>query len=221
MLIKINQVNKIYQAGDVYVPALNNISLDIESGEFVAIMGPSGSGKTTLMNILGCLDQPSAGQYFLEGVEINRLSRNELARIRNKKIGFVFQTFNLLPRTSALANVELPLFYGNNLTARQKKQRAEELLKKIGLADRVHHKPNQLSGGEQQRVAVARALVNSPSILLADEPTGNLDSRAGKEIMSLFQQLNSEGVTVILITHDKEVASYAKRVIHIKDGMII
>ncbi|MDI6732544.1 MAG: ABC transporter ATP-binding protein [Planctomycetota bacterium] len=221
MLITLNQITKVYQIGEVDIPALRGVTFTIDRGEFVAIMGASGSGKTTLMNILGCLDQPTSGQYSLDDTEITRLNRNELAYIRNKKIGFVFQNFNLLPRTSALENVELPLFYGNRLSSRQKYQRAIEMLTRLGLADRLEHYPSQLSGGQQQRVAIARALINQPSIILADEPTGNVDSKTGQEIMKLFQQLNQEEITIILITHEKDIADYARRLIHIKDGEIV
>jgi len=221
MLITINQVTKIYHLGEVDIPALREISLTIAAGELTAIIGASGSGKTTLMNIVGCLDRPSAGQYLLDDEDVTHLNNNELAYIRNKKLGFVFQSFNLLPRTSALENVELPLFYGNSLTSREKRRRAEELLERVGLGSRMHHYPSQLSGGEQQRVAIARSLVNQPRLLLADEPTGNLDSKRGKEIMELFQQLNRESITVILITHDKDIAAYARRVIQLRDGQVV
>lgn len=221
MLITLNQITKVYQIGEVDIPALRGVSFTIDRGEFVAIMGASGSGKTTLMNILGCLDQPTSGQYSLDDTEITKLNRNELAYIRNKKIGFVFQNFNLLPRTSALENVELPLFYGNRFPSHQKYQRAVEMLTRLGLADRLYHYPSQLSGGQQQRVAIARALINQPSIILADEPTGNVDSKTSQEIMKLFQQLNQEGITIVLITHDKDIANYAQRLIHIRDGEIV
>ncbi|MBI5361250.1 MAG: ABC transporter ATP-binding protein [Planctomycetes bacterium] len=221
MLIKLDKISKIYHVGEVDIPAVRDISLDINAGELMAIMGASGSGKTTLMNIIGCLDRPSKGRYLLDGQDITTMSKNELAYVRNKKIGFVFQSFNLLSRTSALENVELPMFYGNNLTSRQKRARAVEVLERVGLGQRMKHHPSQLSGGEQQRVAIARSLVNQPKILLADEPTGNLDSKRGKEIMELFQQLNKEGITIVLITHDKDTAFYARRVVHVKDGLIV
>lgn len=221
MLITLDKVSKIYHLGEVDIPALRDVSFTIAAGELVAIIGASGSGKTTLMNIIGCLDRPSAGQYLLDDQGVTSLNKNELAHIRNKKLGFVFQSFNLLPRTSALENVELPLFYGNNLSSREKRQRAQEMLERVGLGQRMHHYPSQLSGGEQQRVAIARSLVNQPRLLLADEPTGNLDSKRGKEIMALFQELNNEGITVILITHDKDIAAYARRVIQIRDGLVI
>jgi len=221
MLIKLEKISKIYRLGEIDIPAVQGVSLEIDKGEFVAIMGASGSGKTTLMNIIGCLDNPTSGQYLLENKEITKLSRDEQAYIRNKKLGFVFQNFNLLARTSALENVELPLFYGDRLTHKQKLQRAKEMLKRLGLESRLYHYPSQLSGGEQQRVAIARALVNQPALILADEPTGNLDSKTSQEIMTLFSELNKEGITVIVITHEKNVALCAKRVITIKDGMII
>lgn len=221
MLIKLEDITKIYPLGEVELTVLKGVSLIIDQGEFVAIMGASGSGKTTLMNIIGCLDRPTSGQYFLEGEEVTRLNRDILAHIRNKKLGFVFQNFNLLPRTTALENAELPLFYGNTLSRREKRQRAIEMLNRLGLGKRIYHYPSQLSGGEQQRVAIARALINQPALILADEPTGNVDSKTSQEIMALFQQLNKEGITIILITHDKDVASYARRLIRIRDGTII
>jgi ABC-type lipoprotein export system ATPase subunit len=204
------------------LPVLKDVSLNISRGELVALMGASGSGKSTLMNILGCLDHPTSGKYWLDGHEITWLTATERARLRNRVIGFVFQSFNLLPRTTALENVLMPLIYTKeNLNEHQKKQRAAELLQKVGLADRIDHQPSQLSGGEQQRVAIARSLVNQPRVLLADEPTGNLDSRTSEEILEMFQQFNSvDGITVILVTHDPGVAKHAQRVIHIKDGLI-
>ncbi len=218
-VIEIKEVKKIYKMGDVEVPALNGISLQVESGEIVAITGPSGSGKSTLMNIIGCLDTPTSGTYILDGVDVSKLSDDQQAVIRNKKIGFVFQTFNLLPRTRALDQVELPMVYAG---APDRKQRALAALESVGLADRVHHRPNELSGGQQQRVAIARALVNDPSIILADEPTGNLDSKAGREVMSIFQRLNRErGITVILVTHEPAIAAHTRRIIHIRDGFIV
>ncbi len=218
MLIELKDICKTYQMGLVEVRALCNVSLSIEKGELVAIMGPSGSGKSTLMNILGCLDQPTSGEYILDGINVSKLSDNQLAAIRNKKIGFVFQNYNLLRRTTALANVEMPLIYAG---ARNRRQKAEEMLRVVGLGDRLHHRPNELSGGEQQRVAIARALINDPSIILADEPTGNLDTKTGLEIIGLFQQLNLErGITIILVTHAPEIAQYTRRIIHLRDGRI-
>jgi putative ABC transport system ATP-binding protein len=206
--------------GDIEVPALCGVNLDIRAGEFVAIMGASGSGKSTFMNILGCLDRPTRGSYFLEGQEVASLSSDEWASIRNRKIGFVFQGFNLLSRTSALENVELPMMY-NGLHGKDRRQRATESLALVGLGERLHHMPNQLSGGQQQRVAIARALVNHPSLILADEPTGNLDSKTSAEIMELFQTLNRrEGLTIVLVTHEADVAAYAERQIHFRDGVI-
>ena len=220
-LIQVQDLAKIYRFGEVELLALQGVSLSIEKGEFVAIMGPSGSGKSTFMNILGFLDRPTRGQYLLEGINGEHLSRDELAEIRNQKIGFVFQGFNLLNRTSALENVELPLIYGRTSTS-QRKERAQKALSEVGLGGREHHRPSQLSGGEQQRVAIARALVNHPSILLADEPTGNLDSKTSTEIMGIFQRLNRDlGITIIMITHEPDIASFAKRNILFKDGKVI
>jgi len=220
-LIQVEDLTKVYRFGEVEVHALRGVSLSIERGEFVAIMGPSGSGKSTFMNILGFLDQPTRGQYLLEGINGERLSRDELADIRNKKIGFVFQGFNLLARTSALENVELPLIYAR-VSASRRKELARDALSKVRLAGREHHQPSQLSGGEQQRVAIARALVNEPSIILADEPTGNLDSKTSVEIMGIFQHLNRDlGITIIMITHEPDIALYAKRDIHFKDGVVV
>ena len=220
-VIQVQDLTKVYLLGEVEVHALRGVSLKIQQSEFLAIMGPSGSGKSTFMNILGFLDQPSQGQYLLEGISGARLSRDELAEIRNRKIGFVFQGFNLLPRTSALENVELPMIYAR--TSRiQRKDRAQKALSEVGLAGREHHHPSQLSGGEQQRVAIARALVNQPSIILADEPTGNLDSKTSIEIMGIFQRLNRDlGITIIMITHEPDIALYAKRNIHFKDGVVV
>ena len=221
MLITLRNITKIYRLGEVDIPALNGVSLDIERGEFVAIMGASGSGKSTLLNLLGCLDKPTAGTYELDGQEVSRFDYDALAGIRNRRIGFIFQNFNLLPRTTALENVELPLFYGPHLSGTARRERALELLKRLGLGERVHHHPGQLSGGQQQRVAIARALVNQPPLILADEPTGNLDSHASAEIMSLFQQLNKEGITLVMVTHENDIAAYARRVIHMRDGNIV
>jgi ABC-type lipoprotein export system ATPase subunit len=221
-LIRLLNVCKTYAVGEVEVPALSGVSLDIEQGEYVALMGPSGSGKTTLMNTLGCLDRPTAGSYLLEGEEVANMSGDQRARLRNQKIGFVFQNFNLLARTTALENVELPLLYGRQVRGRQRRQRAWQLLCKVGLESRVGHKPSQLSGGQQQRVAIARALVNRPPILLADEPTGNIDSRTSREVMDLFRQLNEDdGITIILVTHDQDVARHAHRTVVLRDGRII
>jgi putative ABC transport system ATP-binding protein len=220
-VIQIQGITKIYQVGDVEVPALRGLDFTIENGEFVAIMGASGSGKSTLMNILGCLDYPTQGVYFLDGKKVNDLDKNELANIRNQKIGFVFQNFNLLPRTSALDNVELPLLYDRFHRVTDPRQNAVDALQKVGLADRMYHDPNQLSGGEQQRVAIARALVNNPAILMADEATGNLDTRTSIEILSLFQKLNSQGITVLMVTHEPDLAQYGKRVIELRDGVVL
>src|SRR5512136_1309505 len=217
-VIEIKDVTRTYKVGEVEVNALRGVSFKVYPGEMVAIMGPSGSGKSTLMNIIGCLDQPSSGMYRLDGVEVSALKDGQLAEIRNKKIGFVFQSFNLLPRTTALDNVETPLIYsGTN----DRRKRAKEALETVGLAERVNHRPNELSGGQQQRVAIARALVNNPAIILADEPTGALDSKTGEEIMSLFQGFHKEqGMTVVLVTHDPDVAAHAQRIIHVRDGKV-
>jgi putative ABC transport system ATP-binding protein len=220
-LIQVHDLVKVYSLGEVEVQALRGISLSIDRGEFVAIMGASGSGKSTFMNILGFLDQPTGGQYLLEGINGENLSRDELAEIRNRKIGFVFQGFNLLSRTAAVENVELPLIYAGT-SASKRKEMAEKALSAVGLKGREHHHPSQLSGGEQQRVAIARALVNEPSILLADEPTGNLDTKTSEEIMRIFQRLNRDmGITIIMITHEPDIASFAKRVIVFRDGKIV
>jgi len=220
-VIKVDGLHKYYEMGDTRVHALRGISLEIRRGEFVAIMGASGSGKSTFMNLLGCLDKPSEGAYLLEGTNVAELSRIELARVRNEKVGFVFQGFNLLSRTTAVENVELPLIYAG-IRAKERHRRSKEALTRVGLADRAHHIPSQLSGGQQQRVAVARSLVNNPSILLADEPTGNLDSRTSVEIMQVFQELNeSENLTIILVTHEPDIAAYSKRIITFRDGRVI
>jgi putative ABC transport system ATP-binding protein len=220
-LIEIRELTKVYALGDISVHALRGVSLHIERGEFIAVMGPSGSGKSTFLNILGCLDQPTAGYYFLEGTDVSRIGRDELAGIRNKKIGFVFQGFNLLPRTSAVENVELPMLY-NGIAAKERRTKALNALKMVGLEGREHHHPNQLSGGQQQRVAIARSLVNGAPLILADEPTGNLDTKTSAEIMELFVTLNREShITVILVTHEADIAGYAKRVIKFLDGLII
>ncbi len=217
-MIEVKDVVKVYQMGEVKVHALDGISLRVEQGEMVAIMGPSGSGKSTLMNIIGCLDKPTSGSYRLEGQEVSQLSDDQLARVRNRKLGFVFQTFNLLPRTTALANVELPLIYGGG---RDRHQRAARALARVGMAVRGHHKPNELSGGEQQRVAIARALMQTPPVILADEPTGNLDSHTSEQIISLFEELNrQDGITVILVTHEREIADHTRRIVYLRDGRV-
>lgn len=220
-LIELRGIGKTYDLGEVKVEALRSTDLDIEEGEYLALMGPSGSGKSTLMNTLGCLDRPTRGSYRLGGEEVATMSRDERAHLRNRRIGFVFQNFNLLARTSATENVELPLLYSRRTSARERHQRAVEMLQRVGLGDRMHHHPGQLSGGQQQRVAIARALVNRPSILLADEPTGNLDSRTSREVMELFRDLNErDGITLILVTHDPEVARHARRIVVLRDGMV-
>ena len=216
-MLELENITKVYKAGQTEVPALRGISCRIESGEMVSIIGPSGSGKSTLMNIIGCLDKPTSGKYRLEGVEVDKLNDDQLAEIRNKKIGFVFQSFNLLSRTTALANVELPLIYGG---ASNRRQRALQVLESVGLAHRVTHRPSELAGGEQQRVAIARALVNNPSLILADEPTGNLDTRTSQEIMSIFRKLNEQGMTIVLVTHEPDIAAYTRRTIKLRDGQI-
>ncbi|HUT67615.1 MAG TPA: ABC transporter ATP-binding protein [Dehalococcoidales bacterium] len=217
-MIQLENITKIYHMGNVEVPALRGVTLNIAPGEMLALIGASGSGKSTLMNIIGFLDKPTDGRYLLEGVDVSQLNDNKLAEMRNKKIGFVFQTYNLLPRTAAIANVELPLIYGG---AGQKRKRAMEALERVGLKARAAHRPSELSGGEQQRVAIARALVNDPSIILADEPTGNLDSNATAEIISIFCRLNREGITIVLVTHEPDVAAKAKRIVRLLDGKII
>ena len=219
-VVRLTKVTKIYPQGEQQVDALKDVSLTVRRGEFVAVMGPSGSGKSTCLHILGCLDTPTSGEYLLEGASVEILSKNELAEIRNSKLGFVFQGFNLLARTSAIENVELPMIYGKVASSARRKQ-ALEALAMVGLADRANHFNNQLSGGEQQRVAIARALVNDPALILADEPTGNLDSKTSDEIMGIFRELNDKGITIILVTHDSDVADYARRVVTFLDGRII
>jgi len=219
-MIRIENVTKVYKNGDIQLTALKGISLHVKPGEFVAVMGPSGCGKSTLMNLLGCLDSITSGKYILNGKDVSTLSGNELAYIRNKEIGFVFQSFNLLPRMTILENVELPMVYAG-VPARERRARALEALAKVDLSDRIRHRPSEISGGQRQRVAIARAIVNNPSVILADEPTGNLDTKVTVEIMKIIQQLNDEGVTVLMVTHEPDVANYAKRIVRMKDGCII
>jgi putative ABC transport system ATP-binding protein len=219
MLINVHDIKKTYKMGNVEVNALKGVAFNVEKGEFIAIMGPSGSGKSTLMDILGCLSKPTSGSYKLENEDVGNLSDNRLAEIRNRKIGFVFQSFNLLSRTTALHNVELPLIY-NGLSRKERRTRALSALESVGLADRVNHKSNELSGGQIQRVAIARALVNNPSIIFADEPTGNLDTKSGEEIMAIFDRLKEQGNTIIMVTHERQIAEHAGRIIHLKDGLI-
>jgi putative ABC transport system ATP-binding protein len=219
MLIDIRDITKVYQMGLEQVHALSGVNLGVERGEYVAIMGPSGSGKSTLMNLIGCLDTPTSGSYVLNGREVARMTDDELAAIRNQEIGFVFQTFNLLPRTNALQQVELPLVY-SGLARKERRERAVKALEAVGLGDRMNHQPNEMSGGQRQRVAVARALINDPSILLADEPTGNLDSQTGAEIMALFEDLNRRGNTIVLVTHEEDIAAHARRIVRLRDGKV-
>ncbi|MGO8929275.1 MAG: ABC transporter ATP-binding protein [Limisphaerales bacterium] len=221
-VIQLQDIHKTYHTGEVDVQAVRGVSLEVSEGEFVALMGASGSGKSTMMNIIGCLDRPTGGKYLLDGIDVSQLSRDELADIRNQKIGFVFQGFNLLSRTSALENVELPMLYTRQrLAGRSQRERALKALDTVGLADRADHKPNQLSGGQQQRVAIARALSNQPSLLLADEPTGNLDTRTSADIMGVFQKLNDQGMTIVMVTHELDVAQYTKRMVVMRDGRVV
>ncbi|MDB6133890.1 MAG: transporter related [Verrucomicrobiales bacterium] len=221
-VIRLESAAKVYRTGDVEVHAVRHVDLEVQRGEFVAVMGASGSGKSTLMNIVGCLDKPTGGRYLLDGVNVADLSRRHLARLRNHKLGFVFQSFNLLARTTALENVELPMFYSKPLISlRTQRRRAKEALERVGLGDRLGHRPSQLSGGQQQRIAIARAIVNQPELLLADEPTGNLDTRTSIEIMGFFQELNDAGITIVMVTHELDIASYCKRIVVMRDGEVI
>jgi putative ABC transport system ATP-binding protein len=219
-MIQVRDLARTYQMGDIEVRALRGVSFDIYQGEFVAIMGPSGSGKSTLMNLLGCLDTPTAGQYILDGVPVEHLNKDQLAAVRNRKIGFVFQQFNLLPRNTALENVELPLIYQGELRREERRERAARALTAVGLGQRMDHRPRELSGGQQQRVAIARALATEPALLLADEPTGNLDSQASEDIMRLFSDLNAQGITIVLVTHEQDIADHAQRVLTVRDGLL-
>jgi len=219
-LIQVRDLYKIYQMGTTEVRALYGVSMDIAANEYLSIMGPSGSGKSTLMNLLGCLDTPSSGEFYLDGISVAEMNEDELANVRNRKVGFVFQTFNLLPKSSALRNVELPLIYNGSIRASDRQSMAQSALERVGLGDRMDHKPNELSGGQRQRVAVARALVNNPAIILADEPTGNLDSRTGEEIMALFDDLHHQGNTIIVVTHEEDIARHAQRIVRLLDGKI-
>jgi putative ABC transport system ATP-binding protein len=219
-LIEMRGIRKDYEMGKTEVHALRGIDLVVKAGEFIAIVGPSGSGKSTLMNLIGCLDRPSEGEYYLDGSKVSEMGDDDLARIRNKKIGFVFQTFNLLPRTNCLHNVELPLLY-SSVGRKDREKRAQKMLERVGLGERLRHNPNELSGGERQRVAIARALVNDPAIVLADEPTGNLDSKTGSEILAIFSDLNADGKTIVLVTHEKYIADYSRRVISLRDGEVV
>jgi len=219
-IIETHQLTKTFYIGDIAVPALRGVDLTIEKGEMVAIMGASGSGKSTLMNLLGCLDRPTSGEYYLDGINVSTMQKDEYAEIRNHKIGFVFQGFNLLPRTTALENVELPLFYDRQRRIKDPQSAAMKALEMVGLGDRMDHEPNQLSGGQQQRVAIARALVNQPAMILADEPTGNLDTRTSVDVMSVFQELNDQGITIVMVTHEHDLALYARRIVEMRDGLI-
>ena len=220
-LISVKNLSKAYKMGDIEFLALRDVSLDVEKGAFAAIMGPSGSGKSTFMNLLGCLDYPTKGEYFLDGVNVLSLSKNQLAELRNRKIGFIFQSFNILARTSAIENVELPMLYNNAVKSNERREKAMNALKSVGLADRAQHMPSQLSGGQQQRVAIARSLVNDPLVIMADEPTGNLDTRSSYEIMGIFQQLNEKGITIVMVTHELDIAQFARSNITFRDGQIV
>ncbi|OQY08859.1 MAG: macrolide ABC transporter ATP-binding protein [Fusobacteriia bacterium 4572_132] len=219
-MIKLNKIKKVYENGSIRVEALKEVDLHIKKGEFTSIIGKSGSGKSTLMNILGCLDQPTDGEYLLDGINVSKMNEKELARIRNKMIGFVFQSFNLLPKFSALENVELPMIY-KGVHAKERYKKAVLALEKVGLGDRINHKPNEMSGGQKQRVAIARALVNDPKLIFADEPTGNLDSKSEKEIIDIFRELNREGVTIVMVTHEESIANRSQRIVEFRDGMIV